>query len=350
MSLPHRVCLLGFSDFERRALALQFRLAASRAPAYELVAAPEQARYLLVDADASSAVQRTIGSGRVGDALFVGGRSAPAGALAVLRRPIDALSLLRELDAAVMRDMPPAAPSAAPPVQGAASPVAPDSPSSTTRQAASGAPRDAGRGAPAGAAHKAAPGGASAMPPDATRPPQQALRPAPSAPARPDAAPQQTSAAPEPDSQLADLADLFPDRAEAPKAAAKPKDARCDALLVDDSEIALRFLEIKLGELGLRSRTATTSDDALAQLAQHDFTYVFVDVELGQHSRMDGLALCRHIKRNPRHKRAPLVALVSAHASQTDRARGSLAGCDAYLGKPLAAHELAAVVSLRRMR
>jgi len=319
MPSPHRVCLLGFSDFERRALALQFRLASSRTPAYELVAAPEQARYLLVDADAPSAVQRAVGAGRAGDAVFVGGRAAPGGALAVLRRPIDALSLLRELDAAVLRATPHAAAQTTP----SASP-------STTAGAALPLRRPSLHAVPSAAIQSAeAKAGDGAV----SRP-----EPLPSAPAEP------------PDSQLADLADLFPDRVDAPKAGMKAKDTRCDALLVDDSEIALRFLEIKLGELGLRSRTATTSDDALAQLAQHDFTYVFVDVELGQHSRMDGLALCRHIKRAAHRKRAPLVALVSAHASQTDRVRGSLAGCDAYLGKPLAAHELAAVISLRRMR
>jgi CheY-like chemotaxis protein len=152
------------------------------------------------------------------------------------------------------------------------------------------------------------------------------------------------------DSQLSDLADLFPDRAAAPvDGGAEPtKEARCDALLVDDSEIALRFLEIKLGELGLRSRTATDSDKALEQLNQHEFKYIFLDVELGQSSRMDGLSLCRHIKRMRRTGRAPVVAMVSAHATQTDRVRGSLAGCDAYLGKPLVADELLAVVGLRR--
>jgi DNA-binding response OmpR family regulator len=40
--------------------------------------------------------------------------------------------------------------------------------------------------------------------------------------------------------------------------------------------------------------------------------------------------------------------MVSAHATQTDRVRGSLAGCDAYLGKPLVPGELLAVVGLRR--
>ncbi|HEY6352943.1 MAG TPA: response regulator, partial [Burkholderiaceae bacterium] len=92
----------------------------------------------------------------------------------------------------------------------------------------------------------------------------------------------------------------------------------------------------------------THSDAALAQLEQHDFNYVFLDVELGPGSRLDGLALCRHIKR--RTKRPPVVAMVSAHASQTDRVRGSLAGCDAYLGKPLQPSDLLTVVSLRRGR
>ena len=154
------------------------------------------------------------------------------------------------------------------------------------------------------------------------------------------------------DSQLSELADLFPDRAPADSDASKApaKEIRCDALLVDDSEIALRFLEIKLGELGLRSRTATDSDAALEQLSQHEFKYVFLDVELGTSSRMDGLALCRHIKRMRRTNRPPVVAMVSAHATQTDRVRGSLAGCDAYLAKPLVADELRAVVGMRAAR
>src|SRR5262249_26250783 len=149
--------------------------------------------------------------------------------------------------------------------------------------------------------------------------------------------------------QLADLAAHFPDRAGAngkPTEAVAP--VRCDALLVDDSEIALKFLERKLGELGLRARGVTDSDAALEQLKQQDFNYVFLAVELGPGSKLDGLALCRHIKR--RSGRPPVIAMVSAHATQTDRVRGSLAGCDAYLGKPLQASELAAVVNLRRAR
>jgi CheY-like chemotaxis protein len=299
MSSPHSVCLLGFSDFERRALALQFRLAAGRSPAYALVAGIDEARVLVVDGDAKSAVQRALDAGRLAHCIFVGVGAAPKGALARLRRPIDALSLLRELDAALLQLQ-----------------------------------------------------GPTALTPPATVAPI-AVAAAPAAPSVPPQPPAARPAAAAPDSQWAQLAERFPDRkGEAAPAvpAVKPKagDSRCDALLVDDSEIALKFLELKLGELGLRSRAVTDSDAALAQLATHDFHYVFLDVELGPLSKLDGLALCRQIKR--RSSRPPVVAMVSAHATQTDRVRGSLAGCDAYLGKPLQPSELLAVLGMRRGR
>ena len=301
MPSSHRVCLLGFSDFERRALALQFRLAAGRTPSYGLVATIEEARFLVVDGDAKSAVQRALDSGRLAHCIFVGTSAAPKGALARLRRPIDALSLLRELDAAVIQLQGPAALAPPPAPAPAAVPIAPIAPARIT-----------------------------------PRPPPRTVA----------AVPSDTLL----DSQLSELADMFPDRSpgESANAASKPAPVRCDALLVDDSEIALKFLELKLGELGLRSRGVTDSDAALAQLAHHDFNYVFLDVELGPASKLDGLALCRHIKR--RSSRPPVIAMVSAHATQTDRVRGSLAGCDAYLGKPLQPNDLLTVVGLRRGR
>jgi len=110
------------------------------------------------------------------------------------------------------------------------------------------------------------------------------------------------------------------------------------ALLVDDSEIALRFLERQLQALGLRTETAATSQRALELLAQRRYDVVFLDVDLGPHSGLDGLSLCQHIKRQPPSAgkpAAPVVVMVSAHAAATDRVRGSFAGCDAYLAKPL---------------
>ncbi len=110
------------------------------------------------------------------------------------------------------------------------------------------------------------------------------------------------------------------------------------ALLIDDSEIALRFLQRQLAALGLRTETAGNSQAALAQLAQQRFDAVFVDVDLGPDSAMDGFALCQHLKRQQRPHGTglpPRVVIVSAHGSATDRVRGSFAGCDAYLTKPI---------------
>jgi len=118
------------------------------------------------------------------------------------------------------------------------------------------------------------------------------------------------------------------------------------ALLVDDSDIALRFLQRQLHELGLRTESAAHSARALDLLAQRHFDVVFLDVDLGTASELDGLALCQHLKRRGAGGEAaagdapPRVVIVSAHHAPTDRVRGSFAGCDAYLAKPLDDDEL----------
>jgi CheY-like chemotaxis protein len=110
------------------------------------------------------------------------------------------------------------------------------------------------------------------------------------------------------------------------------------ALVVDDSEIALRFLQRQLESLGLRTEAAKNSTRAVHLLTQRSFDIVFLDVDLGPNSEADGLALCQHLKRAHRPPGSglpPKVVIVSAHDSATDRVRGTFAGCDAYLGKPL---------------
>lgn len=285
MPIAHAVCLLGFSEFEHQALSAHFRLAADRSPAYTLVPQLNAARFLVIDADSSGWAGRVVQAGRAGDTVFVGAK-APEGALAHLGRPIDAMQVLRELDAAL--------------------------------QLLEGRPGAKARQRAASMRAKTNP--------------------------HADTAPTPLPAA----SQWSELAALFPDRLEAQPQGKPPVDTGFDALLVDDSDIALRFLELKLADLGIRSRCVTDSDAALVQLARHRIAYVFLDVELGAKSRMDGLALCQQIKRNAPADNPPGVAMVSAHTSPTDRVRGSLAGCDAYLAKPLVTEELAAVVAQLR--
>lgn len=129
-----------------------------------------------------------------------------------------------------------------------------------------------------------------------------------------------------------------PAPAEQPPAPPAPP-AGPAALLVDDSALALRFLASRLQPWGLAVECVSSSGKAVERLAQRNYEFVFIDVELGAESELDGLALCQHIKRN--HPLAgSVLVMVSAHHSELDRVRGTLAGCDAYLGKPLQAAEL----------
>jgi CheY-like chemotaxis protein len=150
----------------------------------------------------------------------------------------------------------------------------------------------------------------------------------------------QAAAMPEPSAQAPAPTQVAPPRVSSPGSTRRAGDvsAPTEALLVDNSEVALRFLERQLQALGLRTETAADSQHALELLGQRDFDVVFLDVDLGPHSDLDGLALCQQIKRR-RHGggagKVPLVLMVSAHAGATDRVRGSFAGCDAYLSKPL---------------
>jgi CheY-like chemotaxis protein len=109
-----------------------------------------------------------------------------------------------------------------------------------------------------------------------------------------------------------------------------------EVLLVDDSDVALRSLSRAVERHGLHARSARSSGKALELMAQQPFAAVLLDVDLGDDSELDGLALCQRIKHPPQAgTRPPVVVLVSAHGEPVDRVRGTLAGCDAYLTKPL---------------
>ncbi len=274
MNPPLRFALHGFSDFEHRALGSFFRLAARPALALEQVRELVAADVIVADAEQPGAVEQLLALRRVADTVFIG-EQAPEGAAARLSRPIDALQVLREIEALASRR---AAAGAATPAPVAASP----------RRA--WLPRNA-------------PGFVPRVP-TTTQP-------------------------------------------GAPRRAAQPS-----ALLVDDSPIALRYLQLRLQDLGVDTDLSHGSGRALELLAQRAYGFVFIDVELGEGSALDGLALCQHIKRQHRHVEghSPVLVLVSAHHGEIDRARGTFAGCDHYLAKPADDKALRQLLSQHRPR
>ncbi|WP_140631980.1 response regulator [Methylibium rhizosphaerae] len=118
-------------------------------------------------------------------------------------------------------------------------------------------------------------------------------------------------------------------------------------LVVDDSEIARRFLQMKLQRLGYTVDTAASGHGALQMVATRRYAFVFLDVAM---EGIDGFETCKHIKHMPwpldeRMMRGPVVVMVTGRSGSVDRIRGALAGCDAYLTKPLNEDELIATLS-----
>jgi len=113
------------------------------------------------------------------------------------------------------------------------------------------------------------------------------------------------------------------------------------ALLVDASENVLSQLAALLHPYGFTFDRALTSQHAHDRMSQRQYDFVFIDADLGGDSETDGLTLCQQIKRaQDKLVIASTVVLVSARAGHADRVRGRLAGCDAYLAKPIDPDEL----------
>lgn len=292
---PHRVALLGFGDFDRSALAGYLRLTQRREPSYLHVLGIDDAQLVIADLDHPEALELLQRLGRVGDAVFVGGQG-PADAAGWIRRPISQNQVIRELDAALRGREPPDAMRQRP------LPLAPppEPPFGSTGTAL----RSLGEVLVAASSGRRAD---DLDGPTSTR-------------------------------RLAEAAAERRRRAAAALAAADLRPSVLPrALLVDDSEIALHFLRRQLAAYALSVDCARHSGQALEMMGQRGYGIVFLDLDLGEHSRMDGLTLCQHIRRQMVHPggRAPVVVISSAFNDPVDRVRGTLAGAEDHLGKPL---------------
>jgi CheY-like chemotaxis protein len=283
MPQPTPVAILGFSTFDRKALGACFKLTEPGRPRYEWVLSMEDAVLVIADADESGVLDLLRKLDRVGDTLFIGAQ-APAGATASMMRPIDRAQVLRELNRLrAGRRHPDSAPMPLPLPASLGRPLRTIG-SAPLRNPPSRRASDEQDVGSAGAPLR------SAL--EALRRQREALR-QPQIPTR--------------------------------------------VLLVDDSEVALHFLRRQLEAYGLDVDLARHSDRALDLLTHHAYGIVFLDVDLGEHSRSDGLTLCHQIRHRLLHPggKPPMVVMVSAFRDPVDQVRGTLAGAEAYLGKPL---------------
>lgn len=111
-------------------------------------------------------------------------------------------------------------------------------------------------------------------------------------------------------------------------------------LVVDDSDMVRRTMTRKINEYGHRVDVASSGDDAMAMLLNSSYRLVFLDVMM---PGMDGFEACRRIKRSAEYK-ASAVYMLTSKDGMFDKVRGSMAGCDGYLVKPLESRKLREVL------
>ena len=108
-------------------------------------------------------------------------------------------------------------------------------------------------------------------------------------------------------------------------------------LIVDDSLAVRRQLQTFLEKKGLLSHFAEDGEAAIKSCATTRYDCILLDVLM---PGMDGYETCRRIKALPKTGKDVKIIMLTSRTSPFDRIRGKMAGCDAYLTKPVEAEKL----------
>src|SRR5881394_2361917 len=126
------------------------------------------------------------------------------------------------------------------------------------------------------------------------------------------------------------------------KAAPGAKQATASVLVVDDNATVRKFMEAKLAPYGFRADFAESGEQAVGLTASNEYTCVFLDVVL---PGIDGYQVCKLIKSNKQAVKRTAVVMLTSRSGSFDKLRGSLAGCDEYLTKPVDENRLLEVIA-----
>ncbi len=111
-----------------------------------------------------------------------------------------------------------------------------------------------------------------------------------------------------------------------------PTDEEVRNVLVVDDSLAVR--RQMLLEFQLRSDhldVVSTAEEAMNAIEEKRYDIIFMDVVM---PGMDGYSACKKIKKDRNNSDTPVILLTSK-SSSFDKIKGALAGCDAYLVKPI---------------
>lgn len=107
-------------------------------------------------------------------------------------------------------------------------------------------------------------------------------------------------------------------------------------LIVEDDHNIIELLTYNLEQEGFDVHTAPDGADALQRAASDTPDLIILDLLLPE---IDGLEVCRLLKRNPRTAAIPVIML-TAKDEEVDRIVGFELGADDYIAKPFSPREV----------
>jgi two-component system cell cycle response regulator DivK len=112
-------------------------------------------------------------------------------------------------------------------------------------------------------------------------------------------------------------------------------------LVVDDNPMNLKLVRVLLESHGLSVDIAENADEVLNIVEKVTPQLILMDIQL---PGVDGIALTRMLKADPRWRGIKIVAL-TAYAMGSDRKKILDAGCDGYISKPIDPDSFVSVVT-----
>ena len=110
------------------------------------------------------------------------------------------------------------------------------------------------------------------------------------------------------------------------------------ALVVEDEPNIRELVALHLGLEGLVVTEVGAGDEAIRQVESERFDLIVLDLML---PRVDGVTVCRAIRRQPANADVPILML-TARREESDKVLGLESGADDYLTKPFGVRELVA--------
>ena len=103
------------------------------------------------------------------------------------------------------------------------------------------------------------------------------------------------------------------------------------ALVVDDTRIAATTIAQALTLLGYRAEVAYSPRVAIESISKRVPDVILLDINM---PGIDGVEVCRYLRRDPRTEKVPIVAM-SSEAQEETVDQVYEAGANAFLAKPI---------------